>query len=414
MSSAESGSVDPQSLSVPLVTQPTRSQSESVETVINRLNRDEYFIPDYQRDSDQWDLEKESKFIESIVNNLTIPAFFLYENEDGRHEVVDGQQRLSTLRKFFNDQMRMSEAEEVNYLIPASIQYAGKKYSELDIRLKRIFLQYPLTLIFLPSSMKLSAKLEVFRRINEGGTPLTGQDIRLAYYSESKSVYGIRVAGIYKKEANSARRMIERAEKIGIGYPWERHALPQEYWEDWWSERDRTKGQTPSHMYLWYLVALHREVLDRILKNPAYLNISFRGTIDEALDIYCAQLYYQDTNTSSEKLIPGADDITGKLFDNFAKWLGIVLGEKLPRLSIEKYRQLAIFIAAATELNIDSDALTDTHWNLIGSFIQNPREAGKQILGGDGYPEPKGRWLGQKGQKIQFEKAIEVMKNIVK
>ena len=36
----------------------------------------ELFIPDYQRDSEQWDDRKQSLFIESLLNNLTIPAFF--------------------------------------------------------------------------------------------------------------------------------------------------------------------------------------------------------------------------------------------------------------------------------------------------------------------------------------------------
>jgi hypothetical protein len=40
-------------------------------------------------------------------------------------------------------------------------------------------------------------RLEIFRRINQGGTPLSGQDIRLAYYGEkSPSLALIRLAGV--------------------------------------------------------------------------------------------------------------------------------------------------------------------------------------------------------------------------
>ncbi len=45
-----------------------------------------------------------------------------------------------------------------------------------------------MTIIYLPKDFKLEIKLEIFRRINEGGIPLSGQYIRLAYYSESKFV----------------------------------------------------------------------------------------------------------------------------------------------------------------------------------------------------------------------------------
>ena len=58
----------------PIVSDPTRTQSENVETVISRLKNGRIVIPDYQRDAEQWDRRKESLFIESLLNNLTIPA----------------------------------------------------------------------------------------------------------------------------------------------------------------------------------------------------------------------------------------------------------------------------------------------------------------------------------------------------
>ena len=92
----------------------------------------------------------------------------------------------------------MSASDKVSYIAPQSILYSGKKIKDLDKKLQRIFLSYPLTIIYLPKDLKLETKLEIFRRINEGGTPLSGQDIRLAYYSESKSVTLIRLVGIHK------------------------------------------------------------------------------------------------------------------------------------------------------------------------------------------------------------------------
>ena len=79
---------------LPLVTDRTRAQSENIETVVGRLRNERILIPDYQRDAEQWDERKESLFIESILNNLTIPAFFFSQIEDQKIEVVDGQQRL--------------------------------------------------------------------------------------------------------------------------------------------------------------------------------------------------------------------------------------------------------------------------------------------------------------------------------
>ena len=49
--------------------------------------------PEYQRRL-VWDVKKRSLFIESLLLNIPIPPLFLYEQELGRYEVMDGQQRL--------------------------------------------------------------------------------------------------------------------------------------------------------------------------------------------------------------------------------------------------------------------------------------------------------------------------------
>jgi uncharacterized protein with ParB-like and HNH nuclease domain len=67
----------------PLVQDKTRTQSESIQTVVLGLKNGLVYIPDYQRDAEQWDSRKKSLFIESLLNNLTIPAFFFGEDEEG-------------------------------------------------------------------------------------------------------------------------------------------------------------------------------------------------------------------------------------------------------------------------------------------------------------------------------------------
>lgn len=399
-------------MNVPLVSSPTRSQSESVETVLNRLRDDEYIVPDYQRDAGQWTLQKESRFIESVLNNLTVPAFFLWENGGGVSEIVDGQQRIGTLRRFYNDELILSNFEDVDYLMPQSVAYAGKKFSELDDKIKKVFRQYPVTLIFLPSSMEHSTKLEVFRRINEGGTPLTGQDIRLAYYNDARRVCLIRLAGIYDTESVSSKRMISHAQGLNISYPWLKNPQALDAWSAWWAGKERAKGQTPSHMFLWYLSALSRDKINSLLNNTAHLNINFRGTIDEALDIYCAQLLYEERDNCQVSIFASYDDFV-LLFEKFSFWFGLILNEKIPNISVEKYRQLAIFIAVVVECGIDHNSISDEKWNGINSFISNPRDAGRKFLGDDGYPEPKGRWTGTKGQLAQFNRAINLVQKIV-
>jgi hypothetical protein len=78
----------------PLVTESSTSESTNVEVVLGDLGAGTVRIPDYQRDADQWGDVTKSLFIESVINNLTIPAFFFEVLVDGGieiNEVVDGQ-----------------------------------------------------------------------------------------------------------------------------------------------------------------------------------------------------------------------------------------------------------------------------------------------------------------------------------
>ena len=60
----------------PLLAESSTSESTSVEVAMHDLEDGTLVIPDYQRDADQWDKSTKSLLIESVINNLTIPAFF--------------------------------------------------------------------------------------------------------------------------------------------------------------------------------------------------------------------------------------------------------------------------------------------------------------------------------------------------
>jgi hypothetical protein len=312
--------------------------------------------------------------------------------------------------------------------------YAGKKHNQLMLTLKNIFSDYPLTIIYLPKNLELQTKLEIFRRINEGGTPLSGQDIRLSFYIQSKSVTFIRLVGIYSSSTEAVendletdgepevikkpfQRMLELAEKKGIYNPWDSLPSSRDLWYDWWQGKDKAKGQTPSLMFLWYLVCLEREKLDGLVKRTKHLPVNFGGLTETALDIYCAQLQYQELGkgVDDKNILSPFKVIHGDYFEQFAIWMQFILSRGLPGISVDKYKQLALFIAGAVELNISPQKLTEKQWKKAGEFIRNPRKTGKDVLNDeDGYPEPKGRWGGAKGQKQQCEKTVEIVKILLK
>ena len=87
----------------PLVSSPTMTNSANIGSIVSRWRRKQISVPEFQRDSSQWDDEKKSLFIESIINGLTIPPIILYPEDDKEagfevQQVIDGQQRITAMR----------------------------------------------------------------------------------------------------------------------------------------------------------------------------------------------------------------------------------------------------------------------------------------------------------------------------
>src|ERR1700712_1798118 len=69
--------------------------------IMSMYEKDEIIInPDFQR-LYRWTEYQKTRFIESIIIGIPIPPIFVAEDKDGRWELVDGLQRLSTIFSFF-------------------------------------------------------------------------------------------------------------------------------------------------------------------------------------------------------------------------------------------------------------------------------------------------------------------------
>lgn len=397
----------------PIITTQTTAQNEAVETVLGRLHENEIFIPSYQRDSDEWDDVKKSLFIESILNRLTVPAFYLAssEAEPDKSEVVDGQQRLTTLSAFYRDDFRLLDDDQCPYF-GTSVHYAGCKYSEIDDTWKKAFRRYNLTLVSLPLGMSLDLRLEIFRRINEGGTPLSAQDIRLSYYSESPAVRFIQLVGIYDSERTGAQRMIGNCEGE-FDWPWRQHEEAAKLWKLWWNNTKTVTGQTSSEMFLWYVVGRCRQQIDRILSNKTHLttnlNLTFRNRTDEVLDIICAQFRFEDRNAPPVRLLPTAEELAVDYFGPFLQWWEAMRRQCARQLTVAKHRSVALLLPGLIQSFRNPD-LSDEQWGWTGRFVSGTRATALEL--GVDFPESKGRWTGARGQRVQLDAYYEVAEAI--
>ncbi len=132
--------------------------------------------PDFQRGY-VWDRKRQSQFIESLMLRTPVPAFYLSETQDGKYQVVDGLQRLTTIRNFMRNEFKLRYLE---YLLEQEGKwFQGETKKEgIDSTYFRNLLQTQLTVNIIEPSSPSRVKFDIFRRINTGGKPLNNQEIR--------------------------------------------------------------------------------------------------------------------------------------------------------------------------------------------------------------------------------------------
>lgn len=147
----------------------------SLRQIVELINNgDIELTPDFQRNF-IWDKTRQSKLIESILLGLPLPSIYLSQYKDGRLTVVDGLQRLHTIKYFLEDKLVLSNLE---YLKDCN----GKTYSQLEGILSplryRKFGQTQIMCFVIDYRSPTQLKFDLFRRLNTGGKPLNNQEIR--------------------------------------------------------------------------------------------------------------------------------------------------------------------------------------------------------------------------------------------
>lgn len=130
--------------------------------------------PDFQRGR-VWDIKQRSELIESILMGIPIPIIYLFEDEQGSKQVVDGKQRLSCIFDFLNGEFSL---KDLNLLGSEK----GKKFSELAPQLQAKIEDYQVLSYTIQHPTPDRVKFDIFDRVNRGGTQLNNQEMRNALY----------------------------------------------------------------------------------------------------------------------------------------------------------------------------------------------------------------------------------------
>ena len=97
----------------------------SMDVLIRRLKQGTIRLsPAYQR-NEVWDKSRKSRLIESLMLNIPLPMFYVAADGEGSWEVVDGLQRLSTIRDFVIGKSRAGRHE---FLRLSNLEFLGEKF----------------------------------------------------------------------------------------------------------------------------------------------------------------------------------------------------------------------------------------------------------------------------------------------
>jgi hypothetical protein len=128
-----------------------------------------------------WPRPKADRFIESLLLGLPVPGIFLVKEASGRLLVLDGHQRLYTLRAFYEGVINGIEYK----LGDVQERFVGKRYKDLDVedrrRLDDSIIHATVIRQDEPTEDQSSIYV-IFERLNTGGVNLQPQEIRVALY----------------------------------------------------------------------------------------------------------------------------------------------------------------------------------------------------------------------------------------
>lgn len=145
----------------------------SIVEILQMLERRELVVNhDYQRGSGIWPLGPSSYFIDTILEKFPFPKIYMYEflNREERNirkEIVDGQQRVSAITRFVNNE----------FALGAESAFAGRRFRDLGREEQDNFLSYVVSVDVIRSANR-GEILQMFRRMNAYTLPLNEAEKR--------------------------------------------------------------------------------------------------------------------------------------------------------------------------------------------------------------------------------------------
>lgn len=155
-----------------------KAVSMNVYNLMERLENEEIDLsPAFQRNSDLWTLENQSRLIESLMLKIPIPAFYFDASCESEWVVIDGLQRLTAFQNFLvgDDKEKFRGFQYLK-------DFEGFTFDELPRQYIRRVKEAPIIAYTVEKGTPDEVVFNIFQRINTGVLPLNDQEIRQALY----------------------------------------------------------------------------------------------------------------------------------------------------------------------------------------------------------------------------------------
>lgn len=180
--------------------------------------------PEYQRNYIYADGKKDVAVIDSVLKGYPLGVIYFNRTADGRFEVLDGQQRITSLGRFFNGKLGIKDENG----LPQSIGSLPKEKREKFLNAK--------LLIYECEGTETEIK-EWFKTINIAGVPLNHQELLNAVYSgpfvtAAKEVFSNSQSAKVQMWSAYVAGAVNRQDFLATALDWVSRGHAEEYMKD--------------------------------------------------------------------------------------------------------------------------------------------------------------------------------------
>jgi len=221
--------------------------------------------PEYQRNYIYADGKRDVAVIDSLLKGYPIGLLYFVKTSDGRYEVLDGQQRITSVGRFLTDKFAYPDADGHE-----------RNFSSLAADRKKLLLETPLT-IYVCTGEESEIK-EWFKTINIAGIPLNEQELLNAIYS------GPFVTAAKEEFSNSMKPLLQKWKAYVKGNEKRQEILAEALR---WVSRGNVDGYMAHHRFdadILELATYFRTVVD-------WAGTVFKGVEDEMCGLDWGRLY---------------------------------------------------------------------------------------------------------------------------